>query len=526
MKRDVLVISSYDFSTFSLSSSFRLKIGDGPATIQRIKNLVEGRPLDETVHRVNWHGAPKLNGITIYHYLADKGYTCELVDTYAQEVQRAETILKKQPAFCIVSTTFISNKAQLRTLTRRIKQLSPDTTIIAGGPFVLSSFKLYNRRQDPDYDTNSPANDFLFLNNENEPSVDYYVVSSQGLHTLVTLMAAVGRGQGGADIPNVGYYMEKGIHFNPIDHDELFEDISINWQKLPGSVFKSGVITAQASNGCPFQCRFCNFVKDSRFTFVRSIDDVVRDMKQLKTLGIDYVRFVDDNFRLGKKDLEQFCRTLIDERVGIKWMSFIRIANLKDIDHELLRQSGCVEVQLGLESADEGILDQMGKKVDPQHYSPIIKSLLDQGINISSTFIIGFPGETEQSARKTVEFLKSVEDGDTEGTFTWALFPFIVLPLSPIYEAAERKRYGLEGYMHKWRHHTMDMATAQRLIAQAYSEIDHISTAFTGDSLPLLNSLTTRQRKQFLITRHRLSQLTQTRALSDEEIVHAFDSFF
>ena len=71
----------------------------------------------------------------------------------------------------------------------------------------------------------------------------------------------------------------------------------------------------QASTGCPFHCSFCNFTKDRRLTWIKSVDRMVAEMKAVKKRGARYVWFVDDNFRLGKENLEAVCRRFIDERL-------------------------------------------------------------------------------------------------------------------------------------------------------------------------------------------------------------------
>ena len=68
-----------------------------------------------------------------------------------------------------------------------------------------------------------------------------------------------------------------------------------------------------------------------------------------------------------------------------------------------------MEVQLGLESAHPTVLREMNKESDPQTYFRVIKALLGQGINVATSFIIGFPGETEQTARATIDFIKSID---------------------------------------------------------------------------------------------------------------------
>ena len=131
-------------------------------------------------------------------------------------------------------------------------------------------------------------------------------------------------------------------------------------------------------------------------------------------------------------------------------------------DVELLKRAGCLEVQLGIESADPRILRNMNKGADPAIYHDALTKLRSAGINCSCYFIFGFPGETEESAGQTRAFIKTHDRMDIKGGLAVSLFPFILSPLSPIYAPEARKPYALSGYMKRWAHQTMDYQGALR----------------------------------------------------------------
>jgi p-methyltransferase len=528
MKLNGIIIASDDLSTYAHSSAYRLKCGNQLATIQLVKELVDSTyPSNSSAptsqKKLNWQHAPKLNGIALYSYLNTRGINCEIIDCFASEKPRFQELLQRQPDFIIISTTFIPLKAVFMQLVAQVRKAAGPIPIIAGGPFIYASYLLHQRKGDPDYDTDSPAQDFLFLNDTPAPAIDYFIISGQGLRTLHALVKGIMRGEPVGAMPNIAYYRHQELVINPIA-EEPFEKIAIDWRNLPQHVYSNGVLNIQASNGCPYNCRYCNFVKDPRATFVRPIDAVVDDMVQLQKKGIKYVRFVDDNFRLGKPDLKKVCDKFIEAGIAMKWMSFIRIDTLIGFDMHLLKKSGCVEVQLGLESAHPGMLEKMDKRVNADHYYPVIRNLMRHGINVSATFIIGFPGETPETAKTTIDFIKSIDFEDAPGYFSWSLFSFAIIPLSPIYPENQRAESNLRGYFFKWRHDSMDTATARSIIDKAYHEIDRSSPTFTGDNLDLLNGLPPDKRRGFLLTRHRLSKLATEKALKPEDLVSAFSA--
>jgi len=203
-------------------------------------------------------------------------------------------------------------------------------------------------------------------------------------------------------------------------------------------------------------------------------------------------------------------------------MTFVRASTLEKIDMELLRKAGCIEVQLGLESADPLILKNMNKKASPELYDRVLKKVLGSGINCSCYFIFGFPGETEQSAKRTRDFIKSIDDQQYEGSLCWSMFPFTLIPLSPIYEPEARKKYGITGYLHKWQHATMNSDQAREQLFRTFLEIENSGPIYRGDNQEILRHLGPSVRKKFEAVRHKLSKKTLTGNLQKDDILHEF----
>jgi len=328
-----------------------------------------------------------------YNYLTHHGFEVELINSFYNEKNRFKSPLKSDPSAVIISTTFIPGKQLLAKLSAEIRDLAPEVMQIAGGPLPYMSYLLLMRSGDRAYDTHSAVNEFLFLEGDNEPDVDLYVVSLRGEQILCNVIENIREKEGFDHLPNCARLKGNAYHFSKrVDDVTGFEDVPIEWSALPNAVFKSGVMPMQASSGCPYHCAFCNFTKDHRLNWIKPTDRIVAEMKAVKRRGARFVWFVDDNFRQGKKDLEAFCRRVLEEQLDLNWMTFIRADTLDNIDSELLRRAGCMEVQLGLESADPRILKNMRKNATPELYDRVLKKLLSVGINCSCYFIFGFPG--------------------------------------------------------------------------------------------------------------------------------------
>ncbi len=530
MSLDAIVIADCELESLSGSNPLRLNIEGRPADIQVVLNYLKNdgslvTPI-ENDSKANWASAPKLNGIHLQSYLTHHGFDVALIDSYYQEREAFCNLLKQNPRTVIISTTFIHNKKQLKALVDDIRSLVPDIFIIVGGPFIYFSYLSLQRSGETHYAIDSIKHDYVF-HNENEPSVDFYIISLKGEEVLREALKKIKLGMSLGDLPNSARLTGHTYQFSQAINDlSTAENFSINWNSVPAHLFKSEVMPMQASIGCTYRCTFCNFVKDTRLTHVKPIDQVIEELKIIARRGIRYVWFIDDNFRLGKRDINTICERFIEEDLGIQWMSFMRADALKNVDFDLLRRSGCRELQLGLESADAQILRSMNKSANSELYVEVIRKLLEVGINCSCYFIMGFPGETEETINHTIEFIKSIEFTELEGNLSWSIYPFMLAPFSPIYEANMRDKYGLSGYMNDWTHATMNSKQAREHIKRAFLEISDSGPIYRGDNQDILQGLTSLQRKNFAITRHRLEQLAVNKSLDKIQMTNMFSEVF
>jgi p-methyltransferase len=352
-------------------------------------------------------------------------------------------------------------------------------------------------------------------------------VSQSGESILCELLAALRNNQSPKAIPNTAQYENGEVRFaERVKELPRIEDCFVNWDKIDKSIFSSKVVSIQASKGCPYRCAFCNFTKDRRYVLSKPLDQVILEIKQVVRQGIQYVWFVDDNFLLGDNDLNTCLKRMVEENLGIKWMSFIRADALKNIDYTLLRRAGCIEVQLGLESADPSVLRNMNKKADPDTYRTVINNLLKVGINCSCYFIFGFPGESSETAQRTRDFIQSIEYDEIEGVMRWSLFPYLLVPLSPIFEEKERQRYGLTGSLSNWSHSTMNYKQAVQEVAKTILSCERSGPIYRSDNLSLLETMTNKQKRLFYSVRNQLSKKAMVEKLQRSEILKAFSNVF
>jgi radical SAM superfamily enzyme YgiQ (UPF0313 family) len=451
------------------------------------------------------------------------GLQVELIDRYFKDKSTFKEMLRETPRAVVISTTFIRNKQTLHRLVADIRDQAPDIFIIAGGPFVNLSYRMLKRSNDPGYETHLAENDFLFFQNE-QPRVNLYITGLQGEDILLEALQRIRLNRPVDDLFNTVRFDGKTYSFSE-QKDTIFDNLntSIDWKSLPEKIFRSGVIPMQTSKGCPFKCAFCNFTKDRRLMFIKSLDRLVEELKAVSARGVRFVRFTDDNFRHGKGNLNTLSRRIIKENIPVKWMTMVRASALEGVDFKLLKESGCIEVLLGLESADPQILDNMNKKASPRLYARVVKRLLTAGIDASCYFLFGFPGETFVTVQRTLDFIGRIEFPELPGTLSWALFPFSLAPLSPVYEPEMRRKYGLTGYMDQWRHRTMASEDVMGHIKRVFGALEHSCPMYRNDNLTMLHDdLLPAERKRLFLARHRLSKQAIKDNISEAEIIEMF----
>jgi radical SAM superfamily enzyme YgiQ (UPF0313 family) len=168
--------------------------------------------------------------------------------------------------------------------------------------------------------------------------------------------------------------------------------------------------------------------------------------------------------------VQSLIELLSDEKYSFYWSSLIDARFIDDAFAEKLKASGCRDVKIGMESADDRILTNMAKPCRVKHYAQAVDSLAKAGISIDAYFLVGFPGETRQTIQNTVDTINSFATPQYSAN-QFIFFPFILGPLSPIFEAKMRQQFNLSGHMFDWKHSTMDREQAASSIPEIVKQI-------------------------------------------------------
>jgi len=165
--------------------------------------------------------------------------------------------------------------------------------------------------------------------------------------------------------------------------------------------------TVQASFGCPFQCSFC--IASTLGYKYRSVDNILEELHHIISLGIKEVFFMDFTFEARRSNVLELCRRMVEEQLDLTWVCSSRAGTLDEELLALMRDAGCHTLLLGVESGDEELLREYSKGVTTDQMRRAFTLCRRLGIRTLGHFIIGLPGETEETARKTIEFAKELD---------------------------------------------------------------------------------------------------------------------
>jgi len=207
----------------------------------------------------------------------------------------------------------------------------------------------------------------------------------------------------------------RGIYRAPRWHD-LRELPQFDYESLPllkRDAFRSSWLYRMYffwpiffSRGCPHPCEYCAIQTYYGRTYrTRPVDDVIADVRRLRTLGARRLLFLDDNPVARPEEAKELFRRLIPERV--QWVSQSTINVARDPELlDLVARSGARVLSIGFESLSEESLESVGKGFNrPSRFAEDIKKLRAKGIQVIALVIVGLDGDTTDTFLATLRWL-------------------------------------------------------------------------------------------------------------------------
>ncbi len=280
-------------------------------------------------------------------------------------------------------------------LAEEMKQLNPKLEVCFVGPHVTALPEESLR--------DGKAIDFLIRR-----EFDYQVVDYANGKPLAELPGASFRSEGGF-VHNPESTMIEDLDGLPWVTKVYKRDLDIERYNVPFLLHP--YLAFYTERGCPALCTFCLWpqtLSGHRWR-TRSADDVAGEVKwTLENFpGLKEIFFDDDTFNIRKSRVIELCEKL--KPLNFTWSCTSRVT----VDYETLkamRDAGCRLLIVGYESGDPQILKNIKKGATVEQAERFTKNCKKLGLIVHGDYIIGLPGETRESIRRTIEFAKRMDN--------------------------------------------------------------------------------------------------------------------
>ncbi|MCB9688238.1 MAG: radical SAM protein [Alphaproteobacteria bacterium] len=383
-------------------------------------------------------GTPELTEVLLATLLQVEGVPFEVASIAAltgDAALRRELLGRCGVVF--LSSTLLRDASELTAVVRLVRR--PGTRLVVGGALAP----------------------LLAPGWSGDPAIDVLAVGEG--ERLVPALAAWVRG-GELVAPEGGEVRRAGpslvVRAGPSPERTLDAWPCADWSlamRVHGRTFPSAFY--ESVRGCPYRCAFCNYpylFDDQRFR-TRSARRIADDWTAMVEAGVRRITCLDSLFTLPPRRLDELCALLVERDLPLEWICYARADDLTDERRvAAMRAAGCVQVQIGVESGDDGMLRRMDKRTTVAQSALALEVCRRQGVVTLCTFIAGYPGETRRTLRATRDFVLR-----TRPDFYY-LAPFTTRVLGvPVLSEDSRRRHGIrtvQGITSSapyWRHDTM-----------------------------------------------------------------------
>ena len=277
------------------------------------------------------------------------------------------------------------------------EEACPNATVVLGGPHATFMDKEILQEQQ---------------------SVDV-IVRGEGELSLLELTQKIISQESLSNVEGLTFRKDGQIQQNAIrpyiqNLDELpfpaYKHFPLDKYRLFGKLFFP-VIT---SRGCPFQCSFCTtsrtLGKQYRTRTPKNIGDELELLKN--QYHADSFTFYDDTLTLDKQRIFAICDEIKNRKINIPWDCQTRVDQISEEILAKMKQTNCQQVFFGAESGCQDVLNWVKKRTTVAQNEAAIKMAKKAGLFVAISIIIGYPGETAEMRKETIDFLRRAEPDD------------------------------------------------------------------------------------------------------------------
>ncbi len=363
----------------------------------------------------------------------------DVFDKYGCEIREQ----LREADIALVSTTYLQNVKPIKAVLAEIRRTAPGIKIVVGGQGLMyweHSSCLADVAQ-----TLSDADALVF--GDAEGVVERLVEelqqpSPKPLGGTVYLHPAGGGPLESDSSPNWA-----AIDDTPIPDWGLLRRLQINGAL--GSEFTE--VSLEEGRVCAFKCSYCAFPLYNRFRR-KSADRIVREIESVYEAGFRKAAFVGAEFFHPIPVVRETAQKLAARALPVDIWVFGRIdlmAKHPDLPR-LLARAGIRHINFGLESGDHAIQQAMNKKIQLERIPEIMEWLHEAGISVAASLVLGFPGETHETVRRTAAVVSGC------GFDSVMIHSLQVVPGTPLWKRREEFELSMPR-PRVWMHKTMGL---------------------------------------------------------------------
>lgn len=419
---------------------------------------------------LNIWNLPSAAGMHLANYLSSFGLRTKVINNIDSEWDWFEAAYRgcRRPPVVGISSTFYLTAKEVGRLARRMLKLDPDMEIVLGGPFAntrtitgkIAEFESLMRKY----------------------RIKYVLHAFNSEFDLSRLLLARREGRDLSDVSNLCFF-ENGdpvrgqfVATAPQWHSPLLGDTPASWDQIDAP-FLNRTIQIRTAASCPFACAFCSYPTTAGDWKTMTIDHVRLHLESVKRIpGVDRIIFIDDTFNVPPHRFRDL--TKLFQEYEFEWFSFLRVQYADEGIIRDMADSGCKGVYLGVESANDRVLANMNKRARRANFQRGVELLNKYGIHSLSAFVLGFPGENDESIRDNIDFIENC------GVEYYSLKEFFYMEHTDVHK--KRAEYGLTGMGAKWKHDTMSYEQASKIKIEMFRGIKNAVHLDPDTSLWLL----------------------------------------
>jgi len=382
---------------------------------------------------------PPIGILSIAAWLEQHGYVADVIDCYAHpdsDGRIRDALRETRPAWIGFSCTTSAFLDGVR-LAKLAKEVLPGVRTVFGGVHVSSQKELaVENYPEVDIAVMGEGEETMLELLETGPDAD-----SGALSRIVGLVHRLPDGKGNDTGRRKGMDLDRlplPAYDKLTGYPEKYSLPIFNYPRHPST-------SAVASRGCPYACSYCDRSVFGRDYRSNSPEYIYNHMKHLKErFGIRHINFYDDQFTFQTKRVDELCRLLIDKPLGMTFNCAVRANHVKEPTLRLMKQAGCWMVSLGIETGDEELLKKHRKQSRLTELAEKIRVMSKIGLRVKGLLMIGLPGETEQTVRRTMDYVFSLPLDDMN------LTKFTPFPGSPLYREIKAAKGALGEFDERW----------------------------------------------------------------------------